>query len=229
MNAFLFDDYRVEIDPRSAELGGSWQGQRRDGLPTAWDGDLLRFFYERMPDDCHFLDVGSATGSFCLLPALRPTSRCIAFEPVPLVRDILRANISLNGLEDRVSVFPYALWDQDGAATLRLPADQEMGLACLADEPTRFAPVGDVLVETRRLDGLVLGRIDMAKIDVEGAELMVLRGAAETLARDRPALLVEYDERNTTAFGYKPEKIMEFLKTLGYTHFEQLEADLWAT
>jgi hypothetical protein len=99
--------------------------------------------------------------------------------------------------------------------------------------PSRFKPAGVALVETRRLDTLrIIDRIDMIKIDVEGAELYVLRGAAETLRRDHPALLVEYDERNTPAFGYEREAIIEFLSGVGYNcfGFPTLDGrDLWAT
>jgi FkbM family methyltransferase len=232
MRGYLFDDFQVEIDPRSVTLGGSWQGAPRNGLPTAWDGDLLRFFYERMPAGCRFLDVGANTGSYALLCALRSDATCIAFEPYPAVSEVLQANLVLNNLGERVTVSPYALLACDEKAILSLPPAGASGLACLVGTPSRFKPAGVALVETRRLDGLDLGRVDMIKLDVEGAELYVLRGAVETLRRDHPALLVEYDERNVAAFGYEREAIIEFLRGVGYTHFEfptPDKRDLWAT
>lgn len=232
MKAYLFNDVQVEIDPRAAQIGGSWQGVRRNGLPTAWDGDLLHFFYERMRPGCHFLDIGSSTGSYCLLCALRLDCTCMAFEPNPAAREILQANVRLNNLDDRVKVSSYALWDSNGQETLRLPDDEAAGLACLAVAPTRFRPVHSIQVETRRLDSLDTNRVDLIKIDVEGAELFVLRGAVETLTRDHPGLLLEFDERNTAAFGYEPAAIIELLRDLNYKYFEfptTDKKDLWAT
>jgi FkbM family methyltransferase len=232
MRGYLFDDYQVEIDPRAVALGGSWQGAPRDGLPTAWDGDLLEFFYAHMPAECHFMDVGANTGSYCLLCALRPDATCVAFEPYPAVYEVLEANLALNGLSERVIVSPFALWDRYGGAILSLPGSGASGLACLSETPTRFTPIDSRVIRTRHLDNLNVGRLDMMKVDVEGAELMVLRGAAETLRRDHPALLVEYDERNVSAFGYEREEIIEFLSGVGYNcfGFPTLDGrDLWAT
>jgi hypothetical protein len=68
----------------------------------------------------------------------------------------------------------------------------------------------DVCPETARLE-----RADLIKIDVEGAELAVLRGAARFLAAKQPYLIVEASEWSS-AFGYRPQALTAFLEARGY-------------
>jgi len=179
------------------------------------------------------LDVGASTGSFCLLAKRHPNLHVLAFEPNPAILEVLRQNIALNGLESRVRAFPFALYDKNGAMELKVPA--QSGLACLGS-PRRFKKWKSVRVKVRRLDGLTMllaregfSRVDAIKIDTEGAEVKVLRGAATLIETQKPKLLLEYCSRNTRQFGYEPEVIKGLLKSWGYVHFKHFRVDLWAT
>ena len=61
-----------------------------------------------------------------------------------------------------------------------------------------------------------LPRLDFVKIDVEGGELNVLKGAARTLSKRRPMLYCEVYEKWTASFGYKPADLLTFMRSLGY-------------
>lgn len=78
----------------------------------------------------------------------------------------------------------------------------------------------DVVVPTDTLDNfcssLHLNRLDFIKADVEGAELMVLRGGEETIKRWRPALLLEVEDRHTERYGYRPDDLVGWLAGRGY-------------
>lgn len=78
-----------------------------------------------------------------------------------------------------------------------------------------------VEVEVTTVDDVVreagLRQVDMMKVDVEGAEGLVLRGAQETLARFRPLLIVETSRKRDQAFGDAPETLLGQLQDLGYT------------
>src|SRR6185312_2168399 len=76
--------------------------------------------------------------------------------------------------------------------------------------PVRARPIDDVVAELR------LARVDAVKIDVEGAEVSVLRGAAKTLAKFHPKVVIEVDERQLAGFGTKPADIEDVLKRAGY-------------
>jgi hypothetical protein len=80
----------------------------------------------------------------------------------------------------------------------------------------------------RQLDSLGLPQVDALKIDVEGAELNVLRGAEKTINRDHPGILIEFSEDNTRQFGYEPGAIKDWLEARGYNTFQQVGIeDLW--
>lgn len=235
LKGILFDNYEVEIDPRSPALGGSWQKTQRDGKPLVWDEDLVRFFFRKLngyPRPSVFLDIGASTGSFCLLTSVLPGFTCYAFEPCNLAREILEANVVLNGLQVRVIALPYALSNTHGKGILRIPNVVDFGCACLSDNPLRYTPVSEQAVELLTLDELVLPAVSCVKIDVEGYELMVLQGGALFFQTQHPAVLLEYDERNTPQFGYERGKIVKLLQSWGYKTFEFLGPDgrdLWTT
>ncbi|GAI66269.1 unnamed protein product, partial [marine sediment metagenome] len=104
MQAYLFDDFRVEIDERATVPGHCWHGQYRDGIPVKLTSDLERFFYKLTLgyENPVVLDIGANDGVFSLTAAVNQHIRCFAFEPAPSNYDILQRNIALNNLEDRV-------------------------------------------------------------------------------------------------------------------------------
>lgn len=139
------------------------------------------------------IDVGANQGLYAYY--MRPhAATVLAFEPLPQMQERLR---TLFG--GRVTVHPVALSDEDGECAIRLPRgnpswatiDPRNSLALAGD-----TPLETIRVATRRLDGYGLDGVGFIKIDVEGHEEAVLRGAARTIARDRPTLLVEIEERH---------------------------------
>ncbi len=139
------------------------------------------------------VDIGANFGMYTArLSAL--SRRCIAFEPIPAFARMLR-----RGFGNRVEVHACALSDAKGTARLRVP-DLFTGYATI-DPANRLATraqdvIDEVEVETGLLDQFELADVGFIKIDVEGHEEAVLRGAVVTLARCRPNLLVEVEERH---------------------------------
>jgi FkbM family methyltransferase len=109
----------------------------------------------------------------------------IAFEPVPGNRRILLWNLKLNDIQN-VIVRSEALAESNGMATIKLSRGPS------AESLVReFHKSGELRVHTVSLDSLRLEKLDLAKIDVEGAELNVLRGARETVKTFRPRMQIE--------------------------------------
>jgi FkbM family methyltransferase len=137
----------------------------------------------------------------------------VAFEAVPGKVRFLRRKFP------EVDVRDVALSDQAGSATFYLNRDAT-GYSGLAPNPEgRFQRFE---VSCVRLDDVVPRdrRFDFVKIDVEGAELLVLRGAPQFLARDRPVVLFECGPRGPSAFGDPPAAIYNFLTgECGYSIF----------
>ncbi len=135
------------------------------------------------------LDVGANIGT-CTLAMARAVGakgRVHAFEPQALVFQTLCANLAMNGLT-QVRAWPWAVGETPGTARIPVPAidtDSNLGAVRVQTEG-RTEPVPLV-----RLDGLGIERAALLKIDVEGMELAVLRGAAALLRRFRPAVYFE--------------------------------------
>jgi len=228
----LFDGFEVELDDRVADIGGAWQGKHPDGKLLAYGAIVLEFFFEKMRkiERPFVLDVGASTGSFCLLARFCPMATVLAFEPHKIAWQLLCENVRLNKLTERVTVLQGGLCDFDGEGILRVPSKgYDAGLTTLGS-PRRFRAWSEERVDLCRLDSLDLEHIDLMKIDTEGAELSVLRGGERTIRRDLPGILLEYEPRNTSQFGYRPETLVGLLRSWGYSHFERVgREDLWAT
>ena len=163
--------------------------------------------------DAISLDVGANRGlySYYLLPH---SSGVLAFEPLPQMQQRLKTHFG-----KRITLYPVALSDSDGQCEIRLPLDNPSWATI--DPHNRLALAADVpmqaiIVQTRRLDGYGLNNVGFIKIDVEGHEEAVLHGARETIARNRPTLLIEIEERHNSG---SIERVRKFLESMGYQGF----------
>lgn len=146
-------------------------------------------------------DVGANVGFFTVIAArLSPQGRVVAFEPLPENSERIRHNVALNNLQN-IIVRSEALSDTDAQAQFQVSAEPTWGQ--LVSVSKGIGPkVGTIDVKVSRLDSLVeAGEIPtpaLIKIDVEGAEAGVLRGAERTLRQARPILLIELHGTNQT-------------------------------
>jgi FkbM family methyltransferase len=159
------------------------------------------------------MDVGANTGYFTLLfrwmVGLRGT--VVAIEPSPTVIARLRENLSLNGFEHTVAVQELAVGATLGTARLVQQDARRSGDSFIADD----GPSGNGLnVRVDTLDN-VARRLGISptliKIDAEGSEMEVLRGASELLAELKPTLLLEINTHTAERAGFSPEAMLEWL------------------
>ena len=150
-----------------------------------------------------FVDIGANSGYFSVLAALRVSARgrVFAFEPNPTVRRQLERHLGLNALADRVTISELALADED-RDDVRLFVScwpENDGIASLTPAADTLARGGlradtSIAVRVRTFDSWLqsvqLSRIDLMKIDVEGAESRVLAGMSSTLTHCRPARII---------------------------------------
>ena len=166
------------------------------------------------PDD-RAMDIGANVGIFSVVMGVTvgTLGRVFAFEPVPANISRLEKNLSKNGLGN-VQVFPLALGASDGQMRLHIATDP--AYPSLREVQGGFGSGAEVSIQVRSLDGVweELGRpdISLVKIDVEGAEANVLRGASRFLATCRPTLLVEANSAEDL------DSLCAQLCSLGYRH-----------
>jgi FkbM family methyltransferase len=172
-------------------------------------------------------DVGANAGYYTLLFShlVGRRGRVHAFEPIPATFAGLTASLACEGRFDNVALNDCALGDREGVLPFFVP-DADYGQASLARHGegswSRPREVRSYDCRMRTLDGYAheSGALPgFVKCDVEGAELLVLQGGAETIARCRPLLHLEVNPDWTRSLGYAPPEIVRFLAGLGYSRF----------
>lgn len=164
------------------------------------------------------LDVGANIGfwSVPMARAVRESGRLHCFEPVPSNFRLLTANVERNRVAARVHVHQLGLSDQSGTVQISLREDfaggAETGNAAIvidADD-SRFQCVQvEVCPLDDLFDSLALNRIDFMKVDIEGHEHKFLAGAAQTIARFRPILLIEINDHYYERQGLDPTALFQ--------------------
>ncbi|MGB9464334.1 MAG: FkbM family methyltransferase, partial [Candidatus Acidiferrum sp.] len=145
------------------------------------------------------------------------------FEPSPRERKRLKQHIRLNRCRN-VSVFDFALGESEGSADLFVVQGTETGCNSLR-RPDVAQPVLSVRVPVKVLDEVLreqeISAVDFIKLDVEGGELGVLKGATQLLrGPHRPVILCEVQDQRTAPWGYAAIEIIEYVCSFGYSWFE---------
>jgi FkbM family methyltransferase len=170
-------------------------------------------------------DVGANMGEFTLLLShvVGPKGKVYAFEPVPPTFEILSKNIAKSSVKGHVVLNECALSDHQGSAKIYVPISQstEASLTghAYASWVSQQVETFDCRLET--LDNYVevnhIGRVDFVKIDVEGAEMLVLRGMERILrSQSPPVLMLEAFPSWMEDFGFTLSDMFNLLSEHGY-------------
>lgn len=190
----------------------------------SYSGDQLTVIEDLLDANGVFIDIGANQGEFSIAAArIVHQGKVISFEPVSEYRLRLIENIRLNEFGN-VHVVPVALGAKEGALPIY---DQQKDFTDGTRHeglPTLFASESRhharEVVPVKRLDDVLgelgITRVDVIKLDIEGAEWIALQGAVDTLASYRPTLILEIARETCQAAGYEPEALVEWLTSLGY-------------
>ena len=188
---------------------GSVRLEAQDGKDTRYNQETVAIMQRVMAPDANGVDVGAFKG-IITKPMLRiaPRGRHIAVEPQPAYAKRLRKQFPA------VQVVEAALSDGAGTAefVLAVDAPARSGLR-LTELPPGEERTRTITVPVRRLDDVVepARPIAFIKIDVEGAEYLVLRGAAATIRRDHPVIVFEYGRAGRHEYGIEPSAMWRLL------------------
>jgi FkbM family methyltransferase len=140
-----------------------------------------------LPSDGVFFDAGANWGHFSLFAASRRDFRgdIHSFEPMPSTFRDLQESILETRLEGVIHAHNLALSDAGGESRMVIPDGRHSGLATISKDGS------GVPMQRAPLDSLPLPKPDVIKIDVEGHEAAMLRGAAETIEKSRPMIIFE--------------------------------------
>ena len=155
------------------------------------------------------LDIGAAYGSYSITAAIQG-ARVYAFEPNDFCRSLLTQNIEVNpSIVPLIVIVPIGIHSQSGYFE---PNYNDFSLEPLDSMESFQVKKLDDIIRTHNLD-----RIDMIKIDVEGAELGVLKGAEQTIRKFKPRILIEEHEFKVSGIGKLCQDYIESLN-LGYSN-----------
>ncbi len=173
-----------------------------------------------MPTGGCFLDIGANVGWYSILVAkAAPEASVYAFEPVPSTYQLLMENILLNNIGN-IHPHNFALGAEEQQLEFFFHPENSdsASLVNILERPD----AQKLVVSVRKLDDVAASKdlkVDFLKCDVEGAELMVLRGALQTIERDRPIIFLEMLRKWSSKFGYHPNDIIDLLSAYGYHCF----------
>lgn len=181
--------------------------QRQTG--TFYEVGMLQDIAQRLSKskDCTIVDAGAYIGNHTVFFATHcNASKVISFEPFKASYNQLLANIELNDKSDIVDVYNVALGDVAGRASIDILDEDNKGANTVSFE-------GGKDIDIIKMDTLLLRkltRLDVMKIDVEGMEIPLLKGALKTINKFSPLLYIEAFEQN------RLNEIINLLSPLGY-------------
>ena len=180
---------------------------------------LLDRFYERfgfvVQDGWTVVDIGGGIGDYTIFAAYNhPNARVLAYEPFPESYRLLRENLNLNQI-DNVETFSQAVSSQESTLQFGSLSSDPLSMQTAHDMP---APAGDVLHVpavslASILNGLAGGRIDLLKLDCEGAEYDILLNSAPSALEKIDRIVMEYHD-GITPFDH--DDLVKHLTNCGY-------------
>ncbi|MDQ3630423.1 MAG: FkbM family methyltransferase [Actinomycetota bacterium] len=195
-------------------------------IERAWDPHVEACVRTILRPGQTAIDVGANLGYFTAVMAqcVGPDGRVWSFEPVPETFELLTLCKSLNDYP-YVTPIGVALGAADGSTEITYDR-RHSGIATIHPDQVAGEPQQ---VPLRALDALVsageVGRPDLIKVDVEGHEFDVLRGARETIREASPTIVFELNERAARAAGWTLAALAELLLSLGDYSFSLIDAD----
>ena len=173
-----------------------------------WEIHLLEIYRHLIKPDDVILDAGANIGFHTLQFAVLG-KRVYAYEPQPIIFNLLSANILLNGLTDKIEQYRFGLGDSPGKIKMQPLSmfDEKNGCHNYGGRGTTTDENGEDEIELVQFNK----DVDVIKMDIQGSELAALRGMESVIDRCEPWFMIEnYEE------GDNDKKVLEFLINKGY-------------
>lgn len=170
------------------------------------------------------LDIGANVGFYAVFMgrAIGPTGRLHCFEPLLSSFQHLTRNIALNNLQGQVTSHNLALSDSQRIEELHVPQISGTSATSMRNLHPEEKSISHK-IRTETLDSWssqnAIEEVDLIKIDVEGAERLVIQGGWSLISTRRPVIFAELLRKWSAGFGYHPQQVVAELASLGYQCF----------
>jgi len=196
----------------------------RHSYAITWEPEEYAALDRHVKPGMTVFDVGAHDGLYTLALAKRVGAhgRVVSFEPSPDTFEVLRTNVANNGFSDRVRTENCLVGDREAEVDFHWVADESSPLNSAA---TGVEHLASAEARTIRRPMITLDAFcaregitpNLIKMDIEGFELNLLRGAQETLRSASPILFMELHPVSLNNLGQSVDELSEFLKGLGYS------------
>jgi len=174
------------------------------------------FLFKQINENDFVIDIGANIGETLLnFAKVNSTGHCLGFEPVPYIFEKLKHNIGLNNFKN-ITIENLAISDIEEDLSFYFPTNNNSGGISLSKSNEK----ADQIVKAITLDSYVedkkLDSIDFIKIDVEGFEYNVLKGAKQTIIKYRPKMFIELGNNILLRQGSSSQQVVKFLESYSY-------------
>ncbi|MEM0144066.1 MAG: FkbM family methyltransferase [Candidatus Parvarchaeum sp.] len=205
-----FDSFKMFLDASSYMDLSLYKNYLESG---SYEKETSQYIKKNLKPGGSFIDVGANSGYYSLLASniVGESGVVYSFEPFPQSYNRLKKNIELNMIRN-IKIFNIALSSYDGVGVLNVSKSSD-GLNSLEN----ISLVSETIkVNVNKLDTLLGEKtVDMIKIDAEGSELDIIKGARAVLTKTRYLKIIYEINRSF----YKTEHIMDELNTMGFASF----------
>lgn len=194
-----------------------------------FEAELTDHVLRALRPDSHCLDIGANFGYYsCLMARQCPRGRVIGVEPDSRIADLAWDNLLINGGQQHAEIVRAAAGDRRSELTLyrRITRSGNSSVVAADEAFTHWMgepPAEPFIVESVRIDDLAQrmeGRVDVIKIDVEGAEPLVLAGARQTIRRNRGIMIVmEWSPGQIAGAGFDLHCFVDDIAAMGLRCF----------
>ena len=194
---------------------------------SSFEPEVEDFFIQNVCVGTTVVDIGANTGYHTLHLAnlVGEFGKVIAIEPTSWALSRLAKNLSLNSnLASRIEVLPCALGNP--VEGIILSNNTYQSSYQLNGQFTDVEEAVTIQTLDRALSGLNKDRISLIKIDTDGHEVAILEGGKQTIARDRPMLIIEFTPKRIFELGHDLHGVLQWLTTLNYQTFDLNELGL---
>lgn len=201
----LYNDIKFEVNLSDNSENYYWYG--------CYPKEVVTFLQTHLKENDVFVDCGANFGLWTLISAecISNSGRVYSYEPNPELYYRLTRNISYNIFRDRCISFRVGLSSESTTAYLNLHQKHHQ-MSSLHTKPS----VNQIAIELQTLDSCKLGKINGMKVDVEGHELDVIKGAMKTLEKHKPWLVIELNNLFNKIQTISHWKVYEILSEIGY-------------
>lgn len=205
-----------------------FNGHDRRGVPFEllnfgeYEQEELEIFDQIIDTESVLFDIGANIGWYSLNWAKQfPSCTIHAFEPISETHQLCAKNFELNHAQN-IHLHQLAISDKDGPQEYFFSS--EASVLASSENIMDYENAKKVSVNVETLDTFVGNNmsgahIDLLKCDVEGGEFATVKGAVETIRRDKPIIVLELFHEWSKKFDYHPDEVLRFLEDLGYSAF----------